>query len=262
MPLRRSQAVVIGRMALGESDRLVTFYAREFGKVRGVAKAARRPRSRFGSGLELFTQGELLFFETERSDLARVDAFDIVHPFEAVREDIERLTYGSWVVECLGRLSADRDPNPALFGLLLRALRALEGRQRPARVALGFGTRAIDLLGHRLRLDRCLGCGRSLPFPGGAAHLDFTAGGLVCERCRVAGRGGVGLSEAAAVTLRRLRTLAWEEGLRASLPARVEAELAAALEAHVTHLIGQPPRTSRFRAQASRPSPLASGGSR
>ncbi|MEK7362365.1 MAG: DNA repair protein RecO, partial [candidate division NC10 bacterium] len=69
MALRKTQAVVIGRMALGESDRLVTFYTREFGKVRGVAKAARRPRSRFGSSLELFTQGQLLFFETERSDL-------------------------------------------------------------------------------------------------------------------------------------------------------------------------------------------------
>ena len=51
MALRKTQAVVIGRMALGESDRLVTFYTREFGKVRGVAKAARRQRSRFGSAL-------------------------------------------------------------------------------------------------------------------------------------------------------------------------------------------------------------------
>ena len=252
MALRKTQAVVIGRMALGESDRLVTFYAREFGKVRGVAKAARRPRSRFGGGLELFTQGQLLFFETERSDLARVDAFDIVHPFQPVREDLERLTHGSWVVECLGRLSADRDPNRALYGLLLRTLRALEGSARPERAAFGFALRAVDLLGHRLRLDRCLGCGKPSPFRGGSGRLDFTAGGLVCEPCASYGSDGIDLSGAAVGGLRKLRTLSWDEVLEASLPPSLEAEMAGALEAQMTRLIGQVPRTTRFRTQTRR----------
>lgn len=252
MPLRKTQAVVIGRMALGESDRLVTFYTREFGKVRGVAKAARRPRSRFGSGLELFTQGQLLFFETERSDLVRVDSFDIVHPFQSVRENLECLTLGSWVVECLGRLSADRDPNPALYGLLLRTLKALEGPGRPSRAAFCFALRAVDLLGHRLRLDRCLACGKALPFARGPARLDFAAGGLVCELCQTYGKDGVDLSGAAVGGLRRLRTLAWDEALRASLPPALEAEMAGVLEAHMTRLIGQVPRSTRFRIQTRR----------
>ena len=93
MPLHRTPGVVIGRRALGESDRLVTFYTREFGKVRGVAKSARRPRSRFGGGLELFTHGQLLFFETERSTLVQVDHFDIVRPFATVREDLLSLIH-------------------------------------------------------------------------------------------------------------------------------------------------------------------------
>jgi len=251
--LRKTQAVVIGRMALGESDRLVTFYTREFGKVRGVAKAARRQRSRFGSALELFTQGQLLFFETERSDLARVDAFDIIHPFQAVGEDLERLTLGSWVVECLGRLSADWDPSPTLYGLLLRALKALEGPGRPARAAFCFAIRAVDLLGHRLRLDRCLECGKPSPFSGGAARLDFTAGGVVCAPCAPYGSDGVALSGAAVATLRRLRTLSWDEALRAALPPPLEAEMAGAIEEQMTRLIGQVPRSARFRAQIRAP---------
>src|SRR5437763_536855 len=73
MALGKSAAVVIGSFDLGESDRVVTFYAREHGKVRGVAKASRRMRSRFGGALELFTLGELVFFDTGRSDLVRVE---------------------------------------------------------------------------------------------------------------------------------------------------------------------------------------------
>jgi DNA repair protein RecO (recombination protein O) len=252
MPLRKTQAVVIGRMALGESDRLATFYTREFGKVRGVARAARRPRSRFGSSLELFTQGQLLFFETERSDLARIDAFDILRPFQAVREDLAALAGGAWMVECLGRLSADRDPNAALYGLLVRALRALEGRVSPRRAAFCFTARAVDLLGHRLRLDRCLACGGAAPRPGQGARLAFDLGGLVCQACAGAEPDGLDLSGAAVRGLRRLRTLAWEETLRAPIPARLEAEMADALEAQVARLIGSPPRTARFRAQTRR----------
>src|SRR5216684_1456901 len=125
MGLEKTQAVVIGRRGLGESDRLVTFYSRRFGKIHGVARAARRPRSRFGGALELFTLGELVFFDTGKSDLVRVDHFDIVHPFVRVREHLERLGQGAWVLECLARLSAERDPQPPLFGLVLRSLRAL-----------------------------------------------------------------------------------------------------------------------------------------
>src|SRR5215469_18132156 len=147
MALGKSSAVVIGSFDLGESDRVVTFYSREHGKVRGIAKASRRMRSRFGGALELFTLGELVFFDTGRSELVRVDHFDIVHPFLRVREHLERLGQGAWVVECLTRLTADRDPQPALFGLVLRSLRALESGARPQRVATCFGLRAADLLG-------------------------------------------------------------------------------------------------------------------
>src|SRR5438552_10789825 len=139
MGLHKTQAVVVGRRALGESDRLVEFYTREFGKLRGVAKSARRPRSRFGSALEPFTLGELVFFDTGRSDLVRVDHFDILHPFVGLGVHLERLGQGAWVLECLARLSPERDPQPPLFGLVLRSLRALEAVGGPPPRGPRFG---------------------------------------------------------------------------------------------------------------------------
>ena len=249
MALHKTQGIVVGRRALGESDRLVEFYTRDHGRVRGVAKSARRPRSRFGSALELFTLGELVFFDTGRSELVRVDHFDIVHPFVRVHEHLERLGQGAWVVECLTRLTADRDPQPALFGLVLRSLRALEGGARPQRVASCFGLRAVDLLGHRPRIDRCIDCGRLYPFPG--AGLDVLAGGLLCADC---GRGAdaLDLSGAAVGLLKRLRTLGWDESIRLPLAPDLDAELAATVEGVMGRLIGSLPRASRFLAQTRR----------
>src|SRR5690242_18730372 len=179
MALGKSAAVVIGSFDLGESDRLVTFFSREHGKLRGVAKAARRMRSRFGGALELFTQGELVFFDTGRSELVRIDHFDVVEPFAALRTDLERLGQAAWVVECVGRLTAERDPHAALYGLLTRALRALAALTTPPRVAVCFGARCLDVLGHRPRLDRCVECGRAYPF----ARPSLDEGGVVCEPC-------------------------------------------------------------------------------
>jgi hypothetical protein len=99
MALYKTRGVVIGRRAFGESDRLVDFYTRDHGKVRGIARSARRPRSRFGSALELFTLGEMVFFDSGRSELVQVDHFDIVRPFVGVREHLDRLGQGAWVVE-------------------------------------------------------------------------------------------------------------------------------------------------------------------
>jgi len=241
--------MVIGRRPLGEADRLVSFYTREFGRLTGVAKGARRPRSRFGSALELFTQGHLLFFETERSPLVRVDHFDLLYPFLAVREEIERLGQAARVVECLGRLTAERDPHAALYGLLIRTLRAMEEISRPERAALVFTLRAVDLLGHRLRLDRCLRCGGP---PGAAPRLDFSAGGLCCGACAPLAVDSLPLSGRAVAVLRRMRTLRWEELLATSLPRPVEAEIASALDAQVARLMGHPLQTDRFLAQTRR----------
>ena len=252
MALHRTPALVIGRRDLGESDRLVEFYTQEFGKLRGVAKAARRTRSRFGSALETFTLGDLVFFDTGRSELVRVDHFDMLSPFVGVREHLERLGHAAWVVECVARLSADRDPQPALFRLIVRALRALDSARRPAWIAVCFALRAIDLLGHRPRLDRCLACGRVFPFA--PAFLDASAGGLVCETC-VRGAEAIALSGGAVGALIRLRTLRWDEAVRLSLAEDLDRELGVVVEWLMGRLSGQPPRASRFLGQIRRALP-------
>jgi DNA repair protein RecO (recombination protein O) len=249
MALHKTRAVVIGRRAFGESDRLVDFYTRDHGKVRGIARSARRPRSRFGSALELFTLGEMVFFDSGRSELVQVDHFDIVRPFVGVREHLERLGQAAWSVEVVARLSAERDSNPALFALLLRTLAAMEVSHRPIRVSVCFGLRAVDLLGHRPRIDRCVACGRLHPFPDAA--LDMTAGGLICSACR-AGADAIPLSGGLVGALKRLRALSWEESLRLNLAGSLDTELAAVLEGVVARLMGRYPLSSRFLTQTRR----------
>ena len=240
MGLGTSAAVVIGSFPLGESDRVVTFFSREFGRVRGVAKAARRIRSRFGGALELFTLGQLVFFDTGRSELVRIDHFDVTHPFAPLRENLETLGEAAWMVEIVARTTGERDRQPALYGLLVRALRAMEVAARPPRVAVCFGVRCLDVLGHRPRLDRCAECGRAYPF----AHPALGEGGVVCEVCRPS-VDAVPVAPATVAAFERLRGLRWEEAV-ASPIGRAGPELRAVLDTHLSRLIGQPTRSGRF----------------
>jgi DNA repair protein RecO (recombination protein O) len=251
MALGKSPAVVIGSFPLGESDRVVTFFSREYGKVRGVARAARRPRSRFSGALELFTLGQLVFFDTGRSDLLRVDHFDVLRPLARLRDDLDRLGHASWLVECVNRLTADRDPNVALYGLLTRSLRAMEVA-RPGRVAVYFVARALDVLGHRPRLDACTECGRPAPFP----RARLGEGGLVCDGCAPGLPALVPISTGATTGLERLRASAWDEVVAMPL-GRLEGELKLVLEAHLTRLIGQAPRATKFLREVRRLSEIA-----
>ena len=254
MGLGRSTAVVIGSFPIGESDLVVTFYAREHGKIRGVAKAARRLRSRFGGALELFTLGELVFFDTGRSDLLRIDHFDIVRPFSRLREDLEVLGQAAWIVECVARLTADNDRHVALWGLLVRSLRALDTAEWPVRVAICFGVRCLEALGHRPRLDACGGCGRSYPF----GHAALGVGGVLCEPCARETGGATPIAPKAVAMLEQLRAASWEEALATPL-GRLEGDLAAVLELHMARLIGQPTRTGRFVREIRRLSPTPGG---
>src|SRR5262249_1888065 len=142
--LGKTAAVVIGSFPLGESDRLVTFYSRDFGKIRGVAKSARRMRSRFGSALELCTLGELVFFDGGRSELVRVAHCDITRPCDRGGKHLERRAQAGGMTGCGAGLTAERDRHVALFGLLVRGLRALDGARPPARVGMAFGVRCVE----------------------------------------------------------------------------------------------------------------------
>ncbi len=249
MGLQKTEAIVIGSWALGESDRIIAFYTRAHGKLRGVAKAARRPRSRFGGALELFSYGTLVFFEKETAELVRINGFDVLRHYRALREDLTRLGWGAWMVECLSRLTPDRDPSRALFALLRDGLRRLAQGGDQVRIPLLYALRLLDLLGHRPQVTRCLDCGRS---PLAPAQFESAHGGVRCRRCGDPSRG-ITLSGPALTGFQRLQQLPWESGERLRLTPAHSEELHAVIQEYFTYLVGQPSRSLRFLANIGDP---------
>src|SRR6202035_5761259 len=89
MPLKESEAIILRTFPLGGGDRLVSFLDRQAGKLRGVARGARLPKSRFGSTLEILSYVRIWYFERETRDLVRISQCELLESFFEVEQQYE-----------------------------------------------------------------------------------------------------------------------------------------------------------------------------
>lgn len=175
--LYKDEAVVLRTMRLGEADRIVTFMARSGGKIRAVAKGVRKVRSRFGARLEPFSQVSLVIWKS-RTSLDIVTQAEVVEPFRAIREDLDRFALGEVMLEAVDRVVQDGERSPRVFTLLVDSLHGLSSNASPLVVA-GFLLRLSSLAGFAPSLQRCAECGSP------AAWFSPPQGGAVCSNCRM-----------------------------------------------------------------------------
>ncbi|MFH1623997.1 MAG: DNA repair protein RecO [Pseudomonadota bacterium] len=182
MPLHRTEAVVIRSMDFSESDKIVTFFTRDFGKLRGIAKGAKRSKKRFGNTLDLFSRISLLFFEKENLELARVNNCNIIETYMEIYKDIEKIAYGSYFIELVYELVGEKEKNNGIFDLLVDSLSLINCHDLGEEIARIFEIRLLSLLGYQPQLAWCLMCGRRL---SNREMFWFSPvkGGILCHRC-------------------------------------------------------------------------------
>jgi DNA repair protein RecO (recombination protein O) len=200
MPQYATEAVVLSSMDFGESDRIVTFYTLSFGKLKGIAKGAKRSKKRFGINLEPFSMVRLHFFEKRDDSLVRVSACDLLSPFQGIREDLFRIAYGSYMIEVVEKMAPEREMHPVLFRLLIDFLGLLEKKGLNEEHLRVFEIRVLADLGLRPHLSSCVVCRKSF---GGMAGVLFSPekGGALCMGC------SSGLHPLIPVSLGTLKTL-------------------------------------------------------
>lgn len=181
MPLRRALSIVLQSYKVGETDKIVVFFTQEYGKLRGMARAARRPRSRFGASLEMGTEVELTFFEKENRELVSVDRCDIVRSrFSKLGDPILATTLG-YVTELVDSFAPEREPNERLYRLLRATIDALVECPSPETRARYFEAWLLRLVGWYPRRTSCPSCGGALADEG--ARYLASEQRIECGRC-------------------------------------------------------------------------------
>jgi DNA repair protein RecO (recombination protein O) len=175
--LRESEAIVLRTYPLREADLLVTFFTRVEGKVRGVARSAKKSKRRFGGALEPLTYVRAFYDVRERNELARLDACEVLASPMASEVSYARAVALGHIAELLDELLPDREANDAIFRLTLSVLNVLDSSEIWMPVTY-FDLWLTRLVGFLPELTECVVCGCNLN--GRRAYFHALADGLMC----------------------------------------------------------------------------------
>ncbi len=197
MPLRESEALILRSYPFREADLIVSFFARDRGKVRGIAKGVRRPKSRFGAGLERLSHSRVSYFEKQTVELTRIDRAELIGPPLTMRADYTVSLALDYFAEVADAMLPDHEPHDAYFRLLTLMLDTFwQGVQRESpksgaeqgwlwQAVTYFSLWSLRLGGWLPPLQVCLETGVEFA-PEETAYFDRSHSGLISKDLKTA----------------------------------------------------------------------------
>jgi DNA repair protein RecO (recombination protein O) len=239
----RVDAVVLRHSDYGEADRLLTLYTRQKGKMRVVAKGARKIASRKAGHIEPFTYVKLQL--ARGRDMFLLTQADTVDAYLPLRDDLILTSHASYVLELLDRFTyEDETENSSIFRLLTETLSRLASGADVWLILRFYEMRLLDHLGFRPQLLECVNCGREIKAED--QFFSFSAGGVICPRC------GQGLKHLHAISvevlkyLRHFQRSGYADASRARPSLEVQKEAESLMQGYFTYLLERELNTPGF----------------
>ena len=181
MPNVSTPAIVLRHAQYRDNDRMLTLFSPTHGRVEALARGCRKPTAALQSATELFCTGTYLFFQSR--DRWTLTGCEVTERYYPLREDYDRLLYGTYLLSACEAAVQPDEAQPALYALLLTALARLTygGEEAtPAGVTAVFLMQFAHTQGYRPVLHHCVRCKQPL---GAAVRFDALAGGTACPVC-------------------------------------------------------------------------------
>lgn len=185
---QRASALVLRSTDYGESDRIITFFTRELGKVAAFARSARKSQKRFGGALEPFNRLAIRYRD-RRGELLSLASATVDHARPGITTDLERISRAAYVTELVMEATREREPHAELFDLLDAGLEVIGTADTGGGWLAAFELKLLALAGYRPDLAGCASCGDA-----DAERYRFAPerGLLFCARCTAS--GGIAVS--------------------------------------------------------------------
>lgn len=185
----KTEAVVLKAMKYRETSKIATFYTRQFGKVAGIIKGARRAKSMFGSSLEPMSYVSVVFYKKEGREIQTVSHCDLMKPFHYLYQDLDKMAIGMALIELVNNVAHEQEQNIPMFKLLVNSLNALNSATKNYQNLLYyFELHLAKVLGFEPSFNRCVSCKKMIISDTAEDrkyrfHID--KGGLLCDRCKI-----------------------------------------------------------------------------
>ena len=249
MAIQKTEGILLRRQDLRETSLILTFYTKDFGKIKGIVRGVRGTRTQGigGGSLEVFAHDEIVFYERKRSDLYTISQCDLLDFFNPVRESLEKLSYANYIIELLDSVTSLADKNEEVFWLLLNSLKLLAGESSARRVTRIFEIKLLHLLGIMPTLEVCANCGGQI---GTEAKFSLLQGGLLCKKCLGTDRLAASILQGTVKFIEHIRSSPFEKVARVKVSATVGKELESILRKFLDYHIERRLKTIEFMKEA------------
>lgn len=247
----KTDAFILRCLNYSESDLIVTFYSSEFGKLRGIAKGAKRSKKRFANVFEPFSLTKFNFSRHRPDALAFIESCEIINHYPDIRADLEKTLIASYFADLTDNFSPDGKTNTTVFDLLQDFLHMLDKEKATEATLRFFELRLLKLTGFDPALDHCVLC--KTPLTNGNTYYFYPReGGLKCSSCAKPERYEQPLSPGAVRTLLLGKTMELDKIKLVSLSGALAAECREILVGFITHLLGKEIKSMKVMEQVRR----------
>jgi DNA repair protein RecO (recombination protein O) len=245
LTIETTPAVILRVKDLGESDLLVTFITPQKGRLKGVAKGARKSRKRFVNALDLFSLVTMEYSHGRQGNLVFLHSARLVDAYPGLRSDFPSLSKASYMIELTEALFPPGVAEPRMFDLLTLSLDALSRGGESDLVPLIFEFKAMSLGGYRIDAGRCSKCGRPYRREGIAVFVR-ERGGIACLKCAQPSANFPTLKPASVEAIETFQNRTFSELMELSLGVDIMKELRVVLKLHREYRLEQRLRTSKY----------------
>lgn len=199
MNIVRTEGVVLRYTNFKEADRMLTIFSPDRGKMQVLARGCRKPSSRLLAASQVFCYADYVFIKSK--EIYIMTQSEVKNSFYNIRNDVERLAYGTYILNLTEEAVSYEEANFRLFYMLLHTLSHLSyGEVIPEDVTHIFELKLIDMLGYRPVLDRCLACGQKPE--SNPLFFNIVQGGIICSQCNKETKDGYTIHKDTLQTMR------------------------------------------------------------
>ena len=234
--LYSTEAIVLSRRDLGESDRVYDVFSVRYGKFSMIAKRARRPDNRDGRALDLLNRVVVHMYRGRNLDVVR--SVDTLDTHDGLRSDLDGFGHACYLAELIRVMTQDRQPNEQVYTLFSQCLALMSEGVDPWPVSRYFEYAFLASSGFQAQLYKCPSCRE--PLAAQVNAFSSREGGVLCPRCHVNDPASVPLS----VNAQKYLRLMDREGLRRTLTLQLDetskVQLQQALIGYLQHIAERP----------------------
>jgi len=177
--LLKVQGIILKSINFKDSDKILTIFTRERGKIQAIANGVRKPRSKNMASTQVFSLSDLVVYKGR--NLYNLNQSEIINSYYPLRDDLNKLSYASYIIELTSAGLIEEEVNTKIFGLLLKTLDIILKEEKYELITRAFELKFISYLGYRPHLIDCVNCHNEL---NSNFKFSISNSGVLCEKCK------------------------------------------------------------------------------